>query len=149
MNYGTPTLNKSFIFCTGNVVYQPYSGTSSAKYSGTSSAKITYCAGYQQQYTISAGGGAYIPSVLSYMGSTITWTLSTSSVNENSNCPPTASGGFTTIYTIVICYIVLLETCRSCNCTVISFILLFISSQAGVKQCCFGYKVGIGLGCNY
>lgn len=93
MNYGTPALNGGFIFSTGNAVYQPYSGTS-----GT---QITYCSGFQQQYTISASGGAYIFSSINSMGGTFTITLTTNSVGENTApCPPVASGGFTTIYTI-------------------------------------------------
>lgn len=93
MNYGTVALNGSFIFATGSMVYQPYQATSVSK--------ITYCSGFSQNYTITAGGGGYIPSVINTMGQTITWSITTSSVGENTvPCPPVASGGFTTIYTI-------------------------------------------------
>lgn len=93
MNYGTPALNNSFVYATGAIVYQPYNGTSSTR--------NTYCSGFSQNYTISAGGGAYIPSVINSMGGSFTWTLTTSNVSENTaNCPPTAATGFTTIYSV-------------------------------------------------
>jgi len=93
MNYGNVGLNGGFIYATGNAVYQPYSATSQTQ--------ITYCAGFQQQYTISAGGGGYVMNIINSMGGVFSIAITTSSVGQNTTpCPPTASGGFTTIYTI-------------------------------------------------
>ena len=108
ITYGGIILNGSFIFSTGSMVYQPYSGTSSAM--------ITYCSGNSETYYISASGGAYIPSVINNMGSVITWVVSSNSVSQNSACPPAASSGFTTVYTVTSsssvasCYLKLVGT---------------------------------------
>lgn len=99
--YGNITLNGSFIFATGNGVYQPYSGTSQTF--------VDYCSGAQNTHNISAGGGGYVMSVINTMGQTITWTIASNSVNSTSTqsgatpCPAVANpSSFTTNYTITI-----------------------------------------------
>jgi hypothetical protein len=93
ISYGSVSLNGSFFFGVGSMVYQPYSATSNIQ--------ITYCAGYQENYTYTATGGGYVPSVINSIGGNITWTVSSNTINENLNkCPPTASSNFTTIYTL-------------------------------------------------
>ena len=90
------TANGSFFLASGCMIYQLYKGTSTTQ--------ITYCAGYDDEYTYSASGSAYIPSVSNSIGQTITWVVSsTNTVQENNNtCPPSASGNFTTNYTLTV-----------------------------------------------
>jgi hypothetical protein len=93
ISYGTITTNGSFIFATGNIVQQPFSATSASQ--------ITYCAGFQQTYTYSASGTAYIPSLMNAMGASLNWVVSSSSVSRNDGtCPPSASSGFSTTATL-------------------------------------------------
>jgi hypothetical protein len=93
ISYGTITPNGSFIFATGNLIQQPFSATSSSQ--------ITYCAGFQQNYTYSASGTAYIPSLMNAMGASLNWSVASSSVAENQGtCPPSASSGFSTTATL-------------------------------------------------
>ena len=93
ITYGAVALNGSFFVATGNMVQQPYSGTSSSQ--------ITYCAGFQQSYTYSANGTAYIPSIVNNMGVILSWAVSSNSVARNDGtCPPSASSSFSTIATL-------------------------------------------------
>lgn len=93
ITYGTITASGTFAYATGFMIYQPYSATSNIQ--------ITYCAGFQQQYTYSAGGGAYLPTITSQAGQTFTWSVVSNSVAENNGtCPPSNSGNFTTQYTL-------------------------------------------------
>ena len=95
ITYGNITANGSFFLASGCMIYQLYNGTSNQQ--------ITYCAGYQDQYTYSASGSGYIPSVSNSIGQTITWVVSSNTVQENNNtCPPTASSNFTTNYTLTV-----------------------------------------------
>jgi hypothetical protein len=107
INYGAVALNGTFFIATGNLVQQTYTGSSTSQ--------ITYCAGFQQSYTYSANGTAYIPSIVNAVGATLTWAVASSSVAENSGtCPPSASGSFSTTATltsttsITNCYVYLL-----------------------------------------
>ena len=107
ITYGSVVPSGTFFIATGNMVYQTYTGTSSSQ--------ITYCAGFQQSYTYSANGTAYIPSIVNSMGATLSWAVSSNSVARNdATCPPTASGSFSTIATltstttITNCYVYLL-----------------------------------------
>jgi hypothetical protein len=107
INYGAVAVSGTFFIATGNMVYQTYTGTSNSQ--------ITYCAGFQQSYTYSANGTAYIPSIVNAMGASLSWAVASSSVAENQGtCPPSASGGFNTIATltsttsITNCYVYLL-----------------------------------------
>lgn len=91
--YGFPTINNSFFSATGIGILQYYQSTSSTQ--------ITYCAGFQQNYTITAGGSAYMMNIASEIGTGgLTWVYTTNGVNDNANCPPTANAGFTTTYTL-------------------------------------------------
>jgi hypothetical protein len=107
INYGSIVPSGTFFTATGNMVYQTYTGSSSTQ--------ITYCAGFQQNYTYSANGTAYIPSIVNAIGATLSWSVVSSAVGENSGtCPPSASGSFNTIATltsttsITNCYVYLL-----------------------------------------
>jgi hypothetical protein len=100
-SYGAITLNGSFFLATGNAVYQPYSGTSASF--------VDYCSGFQNIHSISANGGGYVMSVINSMGQTVTWTITSNSVNSTSTqsgatpCPAVASPStFTTTYTITV-----------------------------------------------
>jgi len=93
INYGAITASGTFAYATGFMIYQPYSATSNTQ--------ITYCAGFQQNYTYTAGGGAYLPTITGQAGQTFSWSIVSNSVGENQGtCPPTASSGFTTQYTL-------------------------------------------------
>jgi hypothetical protein len=90
--YGFPSINGSFLYATGSGILQYYNSTSSTQ--------ITYCDGYQEDYTITASGSAYMMNVISSLGGTFTWNYTTNGVNDNDNCPPTANSNFTTYYTL-------------------------------------------------
>jgi len=89
---GLLSVNGSFLYATGSGILENYSSTSVSA--------ITYCSGFQQSYTITASGAGYVMSIINSMGSTLTWTYSTNSVNDNTACPPTANAQFTTTYTL-------------------------------------------------
>ena len=89
---GYPAINGTFFYATGSGILQ--------KYTSTSVNAITYCSGFQADYTISASGNAYIMSIINSMGTTFTWSYSTNSVNDNTACPPKANSNFTTTYTL-------------------------------------------------
>ena len=82
---GTISNNGSFILMTGSGVSQGYTATSSTM--------ITYCAGFQQNYTISAGATALILSVVNCIGATpATPIFQSNNLSENGGtCPPTAN----------------------------------------------------------
>ena len=89
---GYPAINGTFFFATGSGIL--------VKYTSDSINAITYCSGFQQDYEIHSSGEAYIMSIINNMGATFTWAYSTNSVNDNAACPPQASSGFTTTYTL-------------------------------------------------
>jgi hypothetical protein len=89
---GSIAVNGSFLYATGSGILQPYSSTSTTA--------ITYCAGFQQNYTITASGSAYVMSIVNSLGGTLTWSYTTNGVNDNGACPPTANAQFTTTYTL-------------------------------------------------
>jgi len=86
LNVGTIGANGSFILMTGTGINQGYTATSSNM--------ITYCNGYQQDYTISAGANASILSVINCIGATPGSAFFTSNMlSENDGfCPPRANG---------------------------------------------------------
>jgi hypothetical protein len=92
--YGSAgAINGSFMYATGSGILESFSSTSSTN--------ITYCAGFQQNYTITASGSAYAMSIINSMGGTFTWSYTTNGVNDNnSTCPPSANAQFTTTYTL-------------------------------------------------
>ena len=91
--FGSPTINGSFILATGSGILQYYRSTSSSA--------ITYCSGFQDNYTITASGSAYMMNIISVIGTTtLTWSYSTNGVNDGGGCPPQANSQFTTTYTI-------------------------------------------------
>ena len=93
INYGTIVPNGSFILATGNMIRQPFSATSNTQ--------ITYCAGFQQNYTYSASGNAYIPSIINSIGASLSWSVASSVVNEDqTTCPPSAVSNFNTTTTL-------------------------------------------------
>jgi hypothetical protein len=95
ITYGNITANGSFFLASGYMIYQAYNGTSNQQ--------ITYCNGYQEFYTYSASGVGYVPSIINSIGQSITWVVSSNTVNRNDGtCPPTASGGFITTYTLTV-----------------------------------------------
>lgn len=85
LNVGTITANSSFVFMRGIGISQPYTATSSTM--------ITYCAGFQQQYTISASATASILTIMSCIGATpLTPFFQSNQLGENNaTCPPTAT----------------------------------------------------------
>jgi hypothetical protein len=89
---GVLSVNGSFLYATGSGILESYSTTSATS--------ITYCGGFQQNYTITASGSGYAMSIVNSMGATLTWSYSTNSVNDNGACPPTANAQFTTSYTL-------------------------------------------------
>ena len=91
--FGYPTINGSFILATGSGILQYYRSTSVSA--------ITYCSGFQDNYTITASGSAYMMNIISVIGTTtLTWSYSTNGVNDGGGCPPQANSQFTTTYTI-------------------------------------------------
>ena len=86
LNVGTIGANGSFLYMTGNGISQGYTATSSTM--------ITYCAGFQQQYTISAGATASILSIINCIGGTPASPIFQSNqlTENNGTCPPTAFG---------------------------------------------------------
>ena len=92
---GKLAINGSFVYATGSGIIEYYSATSATA--------ITYCSGFQQNYTITASGAGYVMSVVNSMGHTIGWNYTTNSVNDNTTtCPPTANAQFTTTYTLTL-----------------------------------------------
>jgi hypothetical protein len=86
LNVGTIGANGSFIFMTGNGISQGYTATSSTM--------ITYCGGFQQQYTISSGANAAILSIINCIGATpaAAFFQSNQLAENNGTCPPSAFG---------------------------------------------------------
>jgi hypothetical protein len=89
--YGTPTLNGSFFFATGNAVNQPY---------GITSTIVDYCQGFPDTHDVSSNGAGYLLSVVNTMGQTITWTIGSSTATLV-GCPETLTS-MTTTYNLTI-----------------------------------------------
>jgi hypothetical protein len=93
LNFGTLTSNNSSFIGSGTGIYQPVSMTSSNQ--------ITFCAGYQQNYTIGGSGYGYVLSLVNSNGGILSWAYSSSSITQNTgNCPPTGSGSINFTYTL-------------------------------------------------
>jgi hypothetical protein len=79
------TPNGSFLLITGTGITQTYSATSSTM--------VTYCSGFQQNYTVTSTSNAAILSIISSIGASVLAPVYISNnLNENtSNCPPTGT----------------------------------------------------------
>jgi hypothetical protein len=86
LNVGIIGANGSFIFMNGIGISQGYTASSSNM--------ITYCAGFQQNYSISAGSSAPQFSITSCIGGTPAAPFFTSNQlsENNGTCPPSANG---------------------------------------------------------
>jgi hypothetical protein len=85
MNFGAVGNNGSLIFASGNGMYQPISVTTQNL--------VTYCAGFQQDFTASRNGFGYCCNISSMIPYTITSTTTAGTVTENNGtCPPSANG---------------------------------------------------------
>lgn len=86
LNVGTIGANGSFILMTGTGISQGYTATSSNM--------ITYCAGFQQNYTIGAGANSAQLSLINCIGGTPASPFFQSNQlgENNGTCPPSATG---------------------------------------------------------
>jgi hypothetical protein len=86
LNVGTIGANGSFILMTGTGIKQPYFAQSSNM--------ITFCGGFQQNYSISASANAAVLSVINCIGATpgSAFFQSNQLTENNVPCPPTANG---------------------------------------------------------